>query len=291
LERATKIYSLDDFYWRNLAQAYLLKADELSRNANIPQEQRQDAVGRFVKNGQKALEKALKLSPSNVANWNIAGYFYRNLIGVPGAGEIALSAYRKAIELEPTSPFSYTELARVYILMAQDFAKKNDSKAQKEALSLAIVNLDKALKLKPDYSPALYLEAVAYDQKGEIEKAINFLEKTSQVAPQDAGVWFQLGMLYWRKEDLQKAKNSFEKAIQLKNDYSDALYMLGLVYDKLGNQRKAIELFEKVAQLNPNNQEVQKILDNLYNNKPALSGIIREEKPLHEKESEVGKEF
>jgi len=75
-----------------------------------------------------AVNKAVNIASSNVANWNMQGFFFRNLIGIESAGELALASYRRAISLEPASPFAYGEMGRVYILLAQDFLKKTNVK-------------------------------------------------------------------------------------------------------------------------------------------------------------------
>lgn len=288
-QKATTLYSADDLYWRSLAQTYLLKANDVSQDKDISQQDRVALVNKYIQEGISAFNRALQINSYNPANWNSRGYFYRNLIGINGAGELALSSYRKAIELEPASPFAYTEMARTYILIAQDFARQNKTDSQKEALKLASIQLNKAIGLKQNYAPAHYLLAVVFDQQGETTKAIEKLEETKKYAPQDTGVLFQTGMLYWRTQQLDKAKENFEEAIKIKPDYSNALYMLGLVYDKEGKKEKALSIFEKVLKLNPENQEVLKIIDNLKNNRPALEGIIVQQKTLQEEGLEIDK--
>ena len=287
--KATQLNPTNDLYWRSLAQVCLLQANAVSQDKDIPQQDKTSMVNDLIQEGVRAFERALKLNYFNPANWNARGYFYRNLIGLPGAGEAALASYRKAIDLEPASPFAYTEMARTYILIAQDFARQNKEDSQKEALKLALVQLNKAVGLKKNYAPAHYLLAVVYDQQGNIKEALNKLEETKKYAPKDAGVLFQTGMLYWRTQQYDKAKENFEQAVNLKPDYSNALYMLGLIYDTKNQKEKAIEIFKKVLDLNPENEEVKKILENLKSGKPALEGIVITQKSLQEESLQIEK--
>lgn len=289
IQRATSLNPSVDIYWRDLAQLYLSKANLISQDQKLEAEQKGQLVHQAIANGVQSLNQSINTSLFNVANWNVRGFFYRSLIGVPGSGEIALESYRKAIELEPASPFAYGEMGRVYILMAQDFKEKQMEEGKQEALSLAVRNLEKAIELKSDYASAHYLLAVAYDQQGKEDEAILRLEETKKTAFQDTGIFFQLGMLYWRKEEWDKAQKEFEETIELSPDYSNARYMLGLVYDKKGEKNKAKEQFEKVAQLNPENQEVKKILENLNKGLPALEGIIPAQPPIGEIPPEIQK--
>ena len=287
--KATQLNPTNDLYWRSLAQVCLLQANAVSQDKDIPQQDKTSMVNDLIQEGVRAFERALKLNYFNPANWNARGYFYRNLIGLPGAGEAALASYRKAIDLEPASPFAYTEMARTYILIAQDFARQNKEDSQKEALKLALVQLNKAVGLKKNYAPAHYLLAVVYDQQGNTKEALNKLEETKKYAPKDAGVLFQTGMLYWRTQQYDKAKENFEQAVNLKPDYSNALYMLGLIYDTENQKEKAIEIFKKVLDLNPENEEVKKILENLKSGKPALEGIVITQKSLQEESLQIEK--
>lgn len=284
LQRAININSSLDLYWRDLSQVYLSKANAVSQDSRLTLEEKRDLTNSALVSGAQAIERAIAILPQNVANWNVRGFFYQNLVGIERAAEQSLNSYQMAIQLEPVSPYSYAEKGRVYILMAQDFAKKGDEKSQKENLNFAISILQKSLELKPDYAPAHYLLAVAYDQLGESEQAISKLEETKSIAPGDFGLSFQLGILYWRKNEIQKAKEEFERAINLNPDYSNAHYMLGLVFDKMGEKEKAILEFEKVSKLNPENVEVKKILENLRKGLPPLEGISL---PMQEVPSEI----
>lgn len=284
LSRATQLSfaplsSPRDRYYRDLAQLYLARANQITANKNL---KNPGLVQTSVVKGIRALNKATKLAPFNPANWNVRGFFYRNLIGVKGAGKSALESYRKATELEPSSPFAYAELGRVHILMAQQ-GTVNKSKA----LEAATKALNKAIELKSDYAPAHYLLAVVYDQQGKLSPAITKLKKAQAIAPRDVGLAFQLGVLYWRQRKFELARAQFEKAVKLNPNYSNARYMLGLVYDRQGNREQAKRQFQKVAQLNPNNQRVKKILENLNQGLPALKNLGSKRNPLQKTPQEI----
>ena len=274
MRKAKKFNSQADLYLRELSQLLLLKANQISQDEKISQEEKREKVSQIISEGIASIEKAVSVSPQNVANWNVRGYFYRNLIGVQGAGELALDSYRRAIQLEPASPYSYGEMGRVYILMAQDFEKRGQIEAKKEALSLAKKKLEEALEKKSDYAPAHYLMAVIASQEGKEIEAIAKLEETRRLAPSDLGVSFQLALLYYRTNQLDKTENILKETINKFPNYSNARYLLGLVYDKKGEKEGAKIEFKKVLELNPENEEAKKILENLEKGLPALEGIL-----------------
>jgi len=289
LQQATGLNPSLDIYWRDLSQLFLAKTNLISQNLNLPSEEKRRLTNLAIVEGAQAINQATNILPIDVANWNVRGFFYRNLVGVEGAGDISLASYQKAIELEPTSPFAYGEKGRIHILMAQDFSQKGKTDKALESLGLAFESLKTAINLKPDYAPAHYLLAVVYDQQGKVEEAISKLEETQIITPQDSGVAFQLGLLYWRKDKIKEARQQFEKAVILNPNYSNAGYMLGLVYDKDGEKEKAKKEFEKLITLNPQNEQLRKILENLEKGLPALQGVISSQPPISEFPSEIQK--
>lgn len=289
LQTAAKINPSLDIYWRDLSQLYLAKVNLISQDPHLSLEEKRRLVNQAIVNGAEAINRAIEVAPFNVANWNVRGFFYRNLIGIEGAGELSLASYQKATQLEPASPFAFGERGRVYILIAQELSQKGQEELRRENLDLAVIELKKAIELKPDYAPAHYLLAVAYDQRGDLDQAILKLEETKIITPQDPGVAFQLGLLYWRSQKFEKAQEEFERAVNLNQNYSNARYMLGLVYDKNGEKEKAKQEFKKLIELNPQNQQLNKILENLEKGLPALEGITPSQPPIEESPPEIQK--
>jgi Tfp pilus assembly protein PilF len=273
-KKATKLNPDVDLYWRDLSQVFLLKANQISQDQNLPIEEKRRLVNQAISDGISAINQAISICPSNVANWNVRGFFFRNLVGIEKAGDIAIASYKTATALEPSSPYSFTEMGRVYILMAQDFEKKGMEESKISSLNLAKENLERAIQLKSDYAPAHYLLAVVFSQQGKEKEAISKLEEAIKFAPQDLGVAFQLSLLYYRSGDLEKAENLLKTILQNSPQYSNAKYLLGLVYDQKGEKDKSLKEFEEVLALNPNNEEVKKIVENLKKGLPALEGIL-----------------
>ena len=289
LNVAVKINPQMDDYWRDLGQVYLSQADSLSKDKQLVGQEKRDAIQQALGYGIDSLNKAIEVAPFNVANWNVRGYFYRNLIGVEGAGQLAVDSYKKAIALEPNSPFSYGELARVNILMAQSYAEQGNQQLAQQALSDAKSNLTQAVGLKPDYVPAHWLMAVVYDQQGQLDEAIVNLENAQLISPQDIGIVFQLGLLYWRNNQVDQAKEQFKRVLELNPNYSNAKYMLALIYNMRGQIDKAKKLFEEILEVNPDREDLKKILDNINQGLPALEGVTPASPPIQQEPPEIKK--
>ena len=251
-ERAMNLNSSLDSYQRDVSQLYLAKLNQLLQK---PEANSQEIQGLIFKVSDLT-KRATEISPHNVANWNVRGFVYRNLIGLVGEAENrALNSYQKAIELEPKNPYIFNEMGLICLTKADLLGRQLGKEAEaKENLVKAKDNFERAIELKGDYDPA----------------------------------HFQLGLLYYNDNQMEKSRAEFLRAISINENYSKARYFLGLVYDKEGEKDLAIEQFEKIEKLNPESQEVKKILANLKEGKSALEGIGPLLPPIEEKPPERG---
>ena len=266
-----------DLYYRDLGQLHLRRANQINADES---EINPGQVRTSVERGAAAFNRATEIAPFNPANWNTRGFFYRNLIGMEQADKLALQSYRKAAELEPSSPFPHTEIARVNILLAQQDSEQGSFEDALEAL-------EEAIKLKSDYASARYLKAVVHDQQDNLQQAIEDLQQAEQTSGGDPGLTYQLGLLYWRNDEIDNAQTKFKQAVEANPEYSNARYMLGLAYDKQDQKQKAQQQFEKVAELNPDNDRVEQILKNLQQGQPALEQIGTTTAPIEQTPEEI----
>lgn len=271
---ATKLNPSMDLYWRDLAQFSVSIISGIDSDSSLSEDDKKLKSQNAISNAVFAADRSVKIAPANVENWNLRGYVYRSLIGIDNADELAIESYNRSVELQPASPFAWTELGRVYLLKAQYLAKQNkDPSLQKDALDKSLEASNRAIELDPEYAPAYYLVALAYDQQGKSDQAIQKLEESQKKAPKDVSLAFQIGMIYYQKEKISEAIIQFKIATNLDPSYSNARYMLGLSYEKQGNLDKAINEFEKLKELNPNDSEIRTILDNLKQGKPSYGQI------------------
>lgn len=276
----------EDKFYRNLAQLFIIQIRENLNNQNLNQEDRTNKVQLGINNAINSASRATVLNSKNVANWVIRGSVYQNLMPlIEGSDVWAIKSYEEALRLEPNNPSTQTEIARTYVNGATLLSNKTQKDEQtnkqiNEYLNKAAEAYEKAIEIKPDYSPAHFELALVFASQGRIKEAIVKMENSKKLNPKDVGVAFQLGVLYYKDSQFNKAKTEFERTIALDENYSNAHYFLGLILDKEGNREEAIKHFEKIAQLNPDNDAIKQILANLKANKPALgSGTKIPEQP------------
>ena len=300
LEKFVKAINLDsaaDQYWRVASQAFLVKTNNILNSPKwqgAPAAALEDLRSQFQLNMSQSISFAQRAKDADVSeslNWSNLGYVYENILSfVTGAEKFMVDSYSQALSLEPKNPALAVDLGRAHIAAADRLAgqvnqmasEKNPDKSQIDAwtsernaeLDAAIRELQRAIDLKADYSPAHFLLVQVYNRQGDLKKALVKSIDYYNLNPKDAGAAFQLGFLYYKDNQMENAKVALEWAVSLSENYSNARYFLGLIYDAQGNKQAAKEQFQKIAALNADNEEVKKILDNLNNGRGALETIV-----------------
>jgi len=216
----------------------LLQLSQLVANTDgseAAQAELQNTLNATIQHGLSAIE----IESSNYQNWLILAQLYGELagVGVEGSEQAARDAYASVIVNNPTSPIPYLGIARL------DLAKGDNVAAQ--------TNLESALSIKPDFTPAHFLISQIYAQAGDFTRAQEHATAVVQVAQQDPLGWYNLGTILYSTGNFSDAAASFEQAAALQNDYANALFLLGLSYYQLERVDDALRILGFVQTLNP----------------------------------------
>jgi tetratricopeptide (TPR) repeat protein len=279
-------------FQRNLATAYLAQAGvvvgEGVADDDFGSEDKQKLAA-VADASIRTAAKAASLGESDAVNWAINGLIYRELMPfIQNAQNYAASMYVKALELEPNNAAYQTDLGRVYLAVADRAQEIQDLKDidpevkataatnETENLRIAAENLEKAIRLKPDYAPAHYYLAAAYERQGNLEDAAARLQALTQVQPNDAGLGFQLAVIYLKMEKTDEAEKELERILVVSPDYSNAMWYLAAIKANAGDTAAALSLLRRVDKLNPDNTVVKQSITNLESGKvtPADPGPI-----------------
>jgi len=299
--RATVINPYEDRIYRNLSQLFLIKVNQELIRTDLEQQEKISRIQAEAGNAINSIVRATDLNPQDVTNWIVRGDVYKQVIGfIGGAEKWAKASYEQALLLEPLNPFTYTELGRTYVSVADLLTPqaKEDEEIKKQVigyLDKAVESYNKAIEIKPNYSPAHFDLALVFDRQGKTKEAIARMESSKILAPKETGVAFQLAVLYYKDSQFNKAKTEFTRTISLDPNFSNARYFLGLLLDREGDKESAIKQFEKIAELNPTNEQIKQILANLRAGEPALGSPKLgppeqpEEVPIEKVPAEEGK--
>ena len=193
---------------------------------------------------------------------------------------IAISEFKKSLDLDPTNLYGLNNLAAT--LAEQGNLKEGLGYAQKLS------------RLQPDYTPGLitmgnileetgkldqaqiYYEQVlerdsdSFDnylnlanilyRKGNLEGAISHYKKVITLNPNLLEAHYNLGNIFGQLGQPIDAKNEFEQAIRCDKNQPMPHYGLGVIELQAGNYLKAIEAFEQALRLNPELDQARRFL-------------------------------
>ena len=266
-------YNLDksnDQALRNISQLYLNKINLALQSED--QGAQSENIEKYIKKMYEASSKAISVDKAEYQNQLNLAQLYENLITLTGDAYVpAINSYEEALKLNPGDPSIIFSIARTKFSEAVRLASIIESiedeterektiEAQGKLLAQAIEDLNKAITLRINYTPAHQLLAQIYDAQGKIDEALISTSNLVILNPQDASLWLGLGLLHYKNDDMPKAELSFSEAVRLNEDYSNARYFLGLTYARQDKKNEAITQFEKVVELNPENGEVKAVL-------------------------------
>ncbi len=106
-------------------------------------------------------------------------------------------------------------------------------------LEKALLNVNKAIILKPNYADAIANRGNIYSQIGQNDLAFKDFEKAIQLKPH-ADAYFNRGNLYTQTAQFNKAVNDYSQSIKLKAS-PDAFTNRAFCYLQLNNERNALQ--------------------------------------------------
>jgi tetratricopeptide (TPR) repeat protein len=148
-------------------------------------------------------------------------------------------ALRMSSELLRTDPQSY----KVWTLRALAFEQSTDSKQ-------ALAAYERALKIAPDYLPALE-GAAQLDYKTQSSQAVPVLRHIVSLQPGNTTAHAMLGVLEYRHSEFGAAVQDFEAAGQVIDSKPDALMAYAICLDRLNRAPEAIARFQQLLTLRP----------------------------------------
>ncbi|WP_289054720.1 AAA family ATPase [Carboxylicivirga marina] len=136
---------------------------------------------------------------------------------------------------------SVEEFAREYFLMANECMVKFNDKPS------AIANLNKALKLKPQFFDALVRRAGLHVETGDLKSADKDYTAAFKLKKKSYKVMYNRGRTRLELKMYEKAYNDLLQATRIKKDKAEAYFYLGEACEKLGDMDKARE-FKNIAE-------------------------------------------
>lgn len=153
------------------------------------------------------------------------------LLRLSGCLMAAISAYRKAIELNPDSYDSYHSLGEALVKMNQ--------------LDEAVLVYGRAIELNPNFYKSYSQLGGVLAKQGQLDTALVYQQKAIELQPVLVGdeAYFNLGNIQIQLGRLEEGIVSYQKAIEINPDCAEAHYNLGNVLLVQGKREQAIRSY------------------------------------------------
>ncbi len=113
-----------------------------------------------------------------------------------------------------------------------------------EKNDMALLNLDAALRVKPDLADAFLVRAQVYAAQGDVDAAIESLEQYIELS-QDTSLYETVAQLQEAKGDIEAAREAYDKYVEgAGSEVAEAGFQSGLYRMQAGQLEEAIEAFE-----------------------------------------------
>ena len=149
----------------------------------------------------------------------------------------AITAFRRALELEPESFLAHRYLASALL--------------QLERYNDALTVLTAAARLRPLEPSVLYTQALTLTRLERFREAIPYLEKAVTAHPGNTEAWMLLGRLLTQYdgslEAILRATEAFEHAFEQRPNSVEILLRLTRAYRRIGLYEEALELLDGAA--------------------------------------------
>jgi protein O-GlcNAc transferase len=179
------------------------------------------------------IERAISIKP--------AAAFFGNLGLVLAAQkkfELAIDAYRRAIEIRPDFPEAHNNLGGAL--------------RQTRQLNAAIAAYEHSIAFRPDFAEAHNNLGLALSDAGRNAEAIIHFRKAIAIVPNYARARNNLGNAFHRQGDLQTAIACWREALSLDPNLAEAHNNLGNVFKETGRLDDAVEAFNRALSIDPN---------------------------------------
>lgn len=250
------------------ALPYVLRAQSDLVNAQILAQKQTDTAGvrAYLAQTLADAETAVNRDTNNTAILESIAELYKNYSNITGSGDdLVLSAYERAVAIEPNSTSLQLNMGEAYYLVASTLSSQEnaDQTTVTAYLAKARTALSTALRLYPGSIDARYGIVMVDELAGRKDEAFASLQQLVKDNPEYGSLWYALGMRYLDRKDTDKATTAFTSAINLQPSLTDAHWQLGLLAEAAKDYVTAKAQYEIVQQLDSTNTEVQGKLDGL----------------------------
>ena len=172
MREAINTNPLVDRYHASYSQVNLILANAIAQNEDITDQDR-TTIAQLIQQAIREAKAVVTLNPQRAGNWELLASTYRAIIPfAQGADQFAVQTYNQSIVLDPINPNLRIALGGLHYALGD--------------YDTAIRVFELATFAKPDHANAHYNLAIAYREKGDIQKSINEITLVLSLVDRDS---------------------------------------------------------------------------------------------------------
>lgn len=226
----TDLTSFDTFVFEGMGLVYIV---EFIRGQILFFEADYQAAIEALETAAATLEAGTEAKVKAAALFFYLGYAY----GQVGKVDEQLSAYNRALELDPDLAAAFNNRGKKYIDIGNYTA--------------ALEDLSRALELQPD-SAIIYLNrGNALFKLTDYSRAIADYNRAIELQPEDPLVFYARATAYLAIQDYAAANSDYSRAIEIQQDFAEAYIGRGATSAYIGDYASAINDIDRALELQP----------------------------------------
>jgi len=175
----------------------------------------------------------------------------------PGNIERAITALRRALELDPKYALAYAGLGEAYLYR---FDETKDARWVKQSLEAC----QRAVELDDALAVAHATLGRVHRVTGKYEQAVAEFQRALELDPRSDEAYRGLAAAYEALGQAENAERTYRRAIELRPDYGSGYQWLGAFYYRQGRHEEAIRMFQRGVELAPGNSRAYSNLGGAY---------------------------
>lgn len=203
-----------------------------------------------------AFRKALSLDPTAQRTYDLGGALLRQ-----GSMEEAIECFRTAVRLRPSFVRAQVDLARA--LEGNRDPSADDEWQKAEQLEIFFAPNEQEKPHSAEAAISRYNSAVSLMRQGKTAAAVTALQTATKLEPELVEAHHALGVLLMRQGDKAGAKREFYTVVRLDPKFVDARNNLGALLAQEQDYPKAIWQILEVLRLNPEDLKAHINLSNI----------------------------
>lgn len=229
--------------------------------------------------GSLAMVICFTLTRQQLGYWQDSETLFRHTLAVTAKNYLAFNCLGEALLNNGQTEEAKSQLQKA-IRLQPDYTEAHDNLGNaffKEGqLDRAMSEFQEAIRLQSDDAKAHYNFGVGLFKEGQTQAAIEQYQIATHLQPDNAEAYDNLGIAFFKQGQIDEAISQYQEAVRLKPDFVRARDNLGVALFVKGQTDEAIRQFQEAIRLSPDDAGAHYNLGNAFFNTGQIGEAINQ---------------